>query len=348
MEARPPIRVLVAEDSATARRLLVAVLAAEPDFAVVGEATDGAQAVAMTRELRPDVITMDVQMPRLDGFEATQAILREAPTPIVIVSSLDVQSVAFSMNALKAGALAVLPKPAGPQAPDFEQTRRYLVAMVRAMSKVSLVRRAPGHAAPLPSAPRPAGRRERHPVELIAVAASTGGPGALLELLGALPAELPVPVLAVQHIAIGFAAGLARWLDDSVRLRVKVAEAGEPLVAGTAYLAPDDRHLGVDGARIALSDAPPVGGLRPSATALFESVAASFGDRAAGVILTGMGRDGVDGLRRLHDAGGPVLAQDRATSQVYGMPAAAVDAGAVDEVLPLAAIAPRLRALVGP
>ncbi|HSO31391.1 MAG TPA: chemotaxis-specific protein-glutamate methyltransferase CheB [Labilithrix sp.] len=343
------IRVLVAEDSPTARALLVRMLSSSSGLEVIGEATNGIDAVEMTKRLKPDVVTMDIQMPGLDGFEATTRIMTECPTPIVIISSLDVKSVEFSMEALRAGALAVLPKPVGPTSADFGQVSRYLAATVRSMSQVKLVRRwpaaAPYKASPValgPTAgPRPAAAP---PLKAVAIAASTGGPAALHKLFAALPEDFPVPILFVQHIALGFAEGFATWLDGSSRLRVKVARAGEPLRKGTAYLAPDDQHLGIsERSTVVLSSAPPLGSFRPSGSFLFESVASVLGAAAVGVILTGMGSDGVAGLRALKAAGGLVIAQDEATSEIFGMPGAAVAAGVTDLVLPLEGIALQLQ-----
>jgi two-component system chemotaxis response regulator CheB len=274
--------------------------------------------------------------------------MSEMPTPIVIVSSLDVHSVQFSMEALNAGALAVLPKPVGPSSPDYEQTSRLVAATVRSMSQVKLVRRWPSAPPYKPPAKAltPSLLRSVRP-RVVAIAASTGGPAALRQIFSELDQSFPVPILAVQHMALGFAEGFAKWLDEACTLRVRVAREGEPLRPGNAYLAPDDRHLGVsDRSTIVLSEGPPVGGHRPAGTFLFESVARAFGPATLGLILTGMGRDGVEGLRVVRASGGKVLAQDEKTSDIFGMPGAAVAAGLTDLVLPLGTIAGQLRRLV--
>lgn len=339
------IRVLVAEDSPTARRLLVEMLTSDPGITVVGEARDGAEAVEMAERLRPDLITMDVQMPVLDGLEATMRIVGKVPTPIIIVSSqANASELELSLEATRAGALMVLPKPEGPTSSRFHEQQAHLVAMVKAMSDVKVVRRwgasTPSRSrTPVARDLRPSGERPR----LIAIGASTGGPAALRELLASLPAGLPVPILVVQHISKGFLPGLANWLAANTKLQVRVAGSGDVARAGTVYIAPDDHHLGVrEDARIVLSTAPHVGSFRPSASFLFESAAAAFGAQVVAVILTGMGDDGVSGLRAVHAAGGLVIAQDEASSVVYGMPREAVRAGVVNTVLPLADIAPRL------
>lgn len=339
------VRVVVAEDSPTARALLVAMLRSDPAFEVVGEASDGVEAIELVKALRPDVVTMDIQMPRLDGFEATKTLMIEAPTPIVIISSLDVASVEVSMAALAAGALAVLPKPVGPTAPDFAKVSRHLLMTVRAMSEVKLVRRWPAVPAYKGGDAKTTGTYPIPDTGLacIAIAASTGGPAAILKILRALEKGATPPILVVQHISHGFAGGMATWLDQSTSLDVSLAVAGERLEPGHVYLAPDDVHLGISArATVALASTAPQLGFRPSASHLFESVGRALGRSATGVILTGMGSDGVEGLRALHRLGGHVVAQDQATSDVYGMPQAAAQAGVVDVVLPLDEIAPYL------
>jgi two-component system chemotaxis response regulator CheB len=355
------IRVLVADDSATSRALLVGLFAAEPDFHVVGEAKNGQEAVDMAERLAPDLITMDVQMPVMDGLEATKQIMVRSPRPIIIVSSTArEQEVKLSLEATRAGALMVLPKPEGPTSPGFASDRRQLVSMARAMSQVKVVRR---HGAATPAAsssavtaprakmvlptlvPQPRGA-----TRLVAIGASTGGPAAIQAILSELPRSFPVPILVVQHIARGFTIGLAHWLAGDTALDVRVAELNELASPGTVYIAPDNRHIGcrVDGVgsiRIVLDDAPAEGAFRPSASYLFRSVAETLGANAVSVILTGMGDDGIAGLRAAKAAGGRVIAQDEASSVIYGMPREAARAGVVDAVVPLSGIARRLMEL---
>lgn len=323
------VRTLVVDDSMTARALLVAILGQDPDVEVVGEATSGAAAVAAVQRLRPSLVVMDIDMPEMDGFEACRQIMATSPVPIVIVTaSLDPRDVATSLRATEVGALAVLPKPPPPSSPERERAARRFVAVVKALADVKVVRRRTRTAATAPR--RSAGQRR---LQAVAVVASTGGPAALHRFLEALPAAPGMPVLVVQHIAEGFTGGLLRWLSTATPLPVKLAEHCERLAADTVYLAPEGLHIAVgSGRRITLDGGPPVAGFRPSASVLLRSVAAVFGAAGAGVILTGMGRDGVDGARELRARGGLVLAQDERTSAVFGMPRAVIDAGLADVV----------------
>lgn len=336
-------RVLVAEDSTTVRRLLVEILESDPELEVVGEASDGVEAVELTARLRPDVVVMDVYMPEMDGLAATKAIMERAPTPIVVISSRVTDQIGLSLAATEAGALHVLAKPTLHDAePDASQAE--LVRMVKAMADVKVVRRwgRSRNEAPEPDPP-PAWIEQDSSLRVVAIGASTGGPAAVRRILTGLPPEFPTPLLVVQHIARGFAGGFAEWLDGSCDLRVAIARDEEPLQPARVYVAPDDRHLGAtrDG-RIRLSDAPSLAGFRPSATYLFESVAGAFGREAVAVVLSGMGTDGIEGLRALRSAGGRILAQDQASAVVYGMGGEAVERGLVDEVLGVERIAPRL------
>lgn len=336
------IRVLIAEDSSTVRELLVALLSADPEIQIVGAAKNGREAIEMTKRQRPDVVAMDAHMPEVDGFEATKQIMIETPTPIVIVSgSMDVRNVSISMNALRAGALALLAKPPGVNASNFQEVLAHLTATIKAMAGVKVVRhwqlRAPSLSTHAATPLKPA-----H-VCVIAIVASTGGPAALARILGDLPAQFPVPILIVQHISSGFVDGLVAWLNTVCSLNVKVARNGDPLMASTVYLAGDGAHLGVGADfKIKLDHAGPIGGFRPSATHLFRSVATVFGASSVALLLTGMGQDGVDGLRDVRVSGGGVLAQDEASSIVFGIPGIAIAQGLVDEVLPLKSIGERL------
>lgn len=346
---RTPIRVLVVEDSPSARELLVRILQADDRFAVVGTAEDGERAVQMAAEARPDVITMDIHLPRLDGIEATQRIMAETPTPIVVISSRAAeQETRLAFAAVQAGALAVLAKPPGPGHPHFAAAVEELLTTIRLMSEVKVVRRRLQARPDMPAAATTVPNERSTRPQLIAIAASTGGPQAIQSLLQTLGHGLDVPLIAVQHMSEGFIGGMAHWLSATCPLAVRVATHGEPLRGDTVYLAPDEYHLLVSrrGTTV-LSKAPPQGGFRPSANVMFEAVAEAYGPRAVGVILTGMGEDGAAGLAAMRALGATTLAQDEATSVVYGMPRAAVATGAAAQVLPLTAIGSELRRLLG-
>jgi two-component system chemotaxis response regulator CheB len=341
----PSLRILIAEDSPTARRLLVMLLSADPELEVVGQAKDGAEAIELCKKLRPDLVTMDIQMPVMDGVEATRRIMIESATPVVMVSSLDPNDVRSSMHALNAGALAVLAKPAGPGTPRFERDSRELITTIKAMAQVKLVRRwaavPPYRASGIHPVPL-----EARQIAIVGLVSSTGGPNALRSVLGALPPDFAPPILIVQHIAAGFAEGLAEWLSSTTKRVVKLATDGERFANNVVYVAPDDRHLEVTRDHLVVAATPPVEGFRPSGTRLFSSLAEVFGPRAIGVIMTGMGHDGVAGLLEMRDAGSAVFAQDETSCDIFGMPGAAVAAGAVTITTPLTEIATRLVELV--
>lgn len=351
-----PIRVLIVEDSTTSRALLVALFTEAPEFEVVGEAANGAEAIEKTIELSPDLVIMDVYMPVVDGVDATKEIMREAPTPIVMVSaSASTSDVSLGLSATQAGALVLLEKPHNPGAASYKDECAHLLATAKAMAHVKVVRRwGTEHIARaqdrwMSTPPRPASKEAAvsQRARLIAIGTSTGGPAALHRILIDLPRDIDVPIVIVQHMALGFIDGLAKWLTANVGLKVVVAAEGDQLVRGTVYLAGHDRHLGVNpGGRVTLSDTSPLAGFRPSADYLFDSCARSYGSGLIAVVLTGMGHDGVAGLQTVHQRGGRVLAQDQHSSVVFGMAKEAIDSGVVDEILPLEAIGRRLSELV--
>lgn len=337
---KDPIRVLVVDDSMVVRQILVSMLETVPGFEVVGQARDGEEAVRLTARLRPDVITMDIRMPRLDGLGAIHQIMSSTPTPIVVVAASVYEpdrNIAFS--AIEAGALTVVEKPSGITSEAYESARDQLVTTIRLMSDVQVVTLRPDRRADVKSLDRQVGKvgaagASSINAELIAIAASTGGPGVLREIFRMLPGDLAIPIVTVQHITPGFAQGFAQWLDGETELRVSLAKDGEHLEAGRVLIAPDDTHLTVAPGRIVrLDNSEPVKGQRPSATRLFDSVAKVYGAASVGVVLTGMGDDGADGLQNLRQSGGHVIAQNEESCVVFGMPKAAIERGFVDRIM---------------
>lgn len=327
---------MVADDSAAARRLLVSICERDPDITVVGEARDGEQAVRLTAQLRPALVLMDVHMPVMDGLEATKTIMRDTPTPIIMVTGgTATHDVEIALAAVRVGALTLLPKPVAPGVKGFEQSARRMADMVKALSDVKVVRRRTGDHRPVAS--------HLASARVVAVAASTGGPPAVSRFLQNLPRDLPVPVVVVQHLVSGFLPGMVDWLRSEVPFHVTTATAEQPLAGGTVYLAPDSQHLEVTAdLRARLTDALPVAGFRPSATVLFASLARSVGKGTIAVVLTGMGSDGLEGARAVHAAGGIVLAQDEASAVVYGMPKMVTEAGLAHHVGPVEELAARV------
>lgn len=342
----PTVRVLVVDDSSSCRALLVGLLSAAPRLVVVGTAADGEEAVREAARLKPDVITMDIHLPGLDGFAATRRIMETCPTRIVMVTSSSIPNeVAQSFTALESGALTVLAKPPGPGHELFETTRDELVRTVTLMAEVPVVRRWPAGGARL--APRLAPLRGE--VRLVAIGASTGGPIVLQTLLSRLRPGFGVPIVIVQHISLGFCEGLVQWLATSTGYPVRMAVHDVALQPGVAYVAPDGMHTEVDATgHIVLGDGPKDHGFRPSVASLFRSVAQAYGSRAIGVLLTGMGQDGAHELKAMRDAGAVTLVQDADSAVINGMPGEAVRLGAAVHVLPPETIAATLNRLVHP
>ena len=342
------IRVLLVEDSATMRYMLRESLAADPEIRVVGEALDGPDAVEMCGRLRPDVVTMDMMLPTMSGLVATEHIMADYPTPILVVSSADRRELFSTYNALAAGAVDVLEKPRGDDS-DAQWGSR-LCAAVRMVSRIRVIThpraRLDGRNLPPPCCGSSAAVPATEPLAVVAVGASTGGPGAITELLRTLPGGFGVPVLCVQHIAASepFAVAFSDWLRDQTGRDVRYGRDGVPVstLGGRVVLAPPDRHLYVRDGLVRLSDGPPRHSCRPAVDVLFDSVAAEYGPAAAGCLLTGMGRDGAEGLKQMRSRGAVTFAQDEASSVVYGMPREAALLGAASYVLPPVRIAARL------
>jgi two-component system chemotaxis response regulator CheB len=289
---------------------------------------------------------MDIRLPGIDGLEATRRIMTEHPTPIVVIAgSIEDESLKISMNALRAGALTVVEKPVGLTSAGFDGIAETICTQLYIMSQVPVVRQRSFAWRPEAAAAPAKQDRERDASRptIMGIAASTGGPPALAKILGALPADFPLPILLVQHMGAPFMEGFASWLDGLMPLEVRVAKDQEIPAAGKVYVAPGDRHLLLSPAgTLQISAAPALASQRPSATLLFQSMARNAGARGVGVILTGMGEDGAQGLVELRQAGGYTVAEDESTAVVYGMPAAALRVGGARISLPLDLIAPRL------
>lgn len=340
------IKVLIVDDSALMRKMLGDILSSDPRIEVVGTARDGQDGLEKVAALSPDVVTLDVEMPRKDGLSALEELMRTRPMPVVMVSSLTQQGAEVTLKALSLGCVDFVGKPSGSISTNIQAVGAELIAKVvmASTARVRPVRREPPAPAPLPSPRppqgavfRPAGARMRR--EIVAIAASTGGPVALQQLLSALPGNFPLPIVVTQHMPKGFTASFAKRLDSASALTVVEGFEGLELKPGLVVIAPGGQHLLVrrrgTGTFCELSDAPPVLSVKPSANIMFLSVADEFGGNVLGVVLTGMGRDGADGALVLHDKGARIIAESQETCVVYGMPKATVEVGAVDELLPL-------------
>ena len=338
------LKVLVVDDSVTARKALNYILQQADDIQVVGEAVNGRQAVQMTMDLQPDVIIMDIVMPEMDGLAATSEIMYHKPTPIVVVSAtVEGPETETAFQAIRAGALTVLPKPAGVGSPAHLREARTLITTLKAMAGVSVIH----HRKQRSTQHEQVGAEMATSPEIVAIVSSTGGPGALGEIVSMLPADFPLPIVVVQHITAEFLPSMVKWLDVVSPLTVEIAEARQRPRPGHVYLAPGTTHLYIDHYRRFEMDSQFSQRPMPSGNVLLEAVARQYRARAIGIVLTGMGSDGADGLRAMYDAGAYTIAQDEETSAVFGMPREAVARGGVRKVLSINDIAPALIELVG-
>lgn len=322
------IRVLIVDDSALVRQSLKNILSADPGIEVIGEARDGREGCEKTRLLRPDVITMDLTMPVMGGLEATERIMEEAPTPIIVVSSMEVNVI---VKALGLGAMDFVAV-----TQDIDTLSDEIREKVRIASHVRAIRRMK-----ISHAPRKVPFKKDLAQKVVAIGISTGGPQALQVLLAKLPADLPASVLVVQHISPGFVQGLISWLGATSAIHLQLAKAGDALQNGTVLFAPDGFHMVVDeNGRIELKEDLTHKMLHvPAIDVMMASVAKVYGETAVGIIMTGMGRDGVEGIGAIKRTGGYTIAQDEKTSVIYGMNKTAIDKGCIDRILPLDAIA---------
>ncbi|GGE41529.1 chemotaxis response regulator protein-glutamate methylesterase [Agaricicola taiwanensis] len=347
-----PVKVMIVEDSAVVRLLLTNIISRDPRLAVSTAVTSGEEALAALAKVKPDVISMDIRLPGIDGLETTRRIMEEHPTPIVVIAdSVHDGSLKLSMNALRAGALTVVEKPVGVASSAYEEIASQICTQLYIMSQVSVIRRRgilARTAQSLPPSPPPVPHLSPEQSNIIGIAASTGGPPALARVIGALPKNFPLPVLVVQHMGAPFMEGFASWLNGLVPLDVTLAKDNEVARPGRVYVAPGDRHLVLsEGNVLRLTGDPPISSQRPAATELFRSLARHAGRRGCGVVLTGMGEDGARGLLEMRMAGGRTLAEHESSCVVFGMPGAAIRLGAVETVLPLDAIGERLLQIAG-
>jgi two-component system, chemotaxis family, protein-glutamate methylesterase/glutaminase len=346
------ISVLVVEDSPVVKELMVHILSSDPAIRVMGTAGDGEEALEAVERLKPDIITMDIHMPKMNGLDATRRIMETHPTPIVVVSgSFEPEESARTFRALDAGALAVLQKPVGEGHAGHQESSAELIRTIEVMSEVKVIRRwARLHRAPAAPSLPPLMEAELKPgpaeIKLIAMGASTGGPLALQTILADLPGDFHVPILVVQHIAAGFIRGFVEWLGRTSKLPVGIATHGERMAPGLVYIAPDGLQMSVGtGGRILLTSDEPENGLRPSVACLFRSVANVYGQHAIGVLLTGMGKDGAEELMLMKQKGSITIAQDEESSVVYGMPGEAIRLGGASYVFAPSRIATALTTL---
>jgi two-component system, chemotaxis family, protein-glutamate methylesterase/glutaminase len=333
------VRVLVVDDSALMRKLIPIILERDPDIEVVGTAMDGAFALRKIAELQPDVVTLDLEMPRMDGIETLRMIMRSAPLPVIVFSTHSREGAYSTFKALALGAIDFVAKPKDAAAGHLDPIAFELSEKIKVAKRASGTKKIPA----LDAEPPRAAKRKSCPVvppnRIIAIGISTGGPNALQYLFSQIPADLPVSFVVVQHMPEGFTDMFARRLDECCALDVQEAKSGDLLIAGRVLICPGNRHMMVRrmprGEMIVLSDTPPINGHRPSVDVLFHSVAQEFGPTAVGILMTGMGEDGAEGLGAIKAAGGMAIAQSEDTCVVSGMPRAAIVKGYPHKILPL-------------
>ncbi|NOU16946.1 MAG: chemotaxis-specific protein-glutamate methyltransferase CheB [Bacteroidales bacterium] len=343
------IKVLIVEDSPVMQQLLSYTISADPDIQVVGIVENGEEAIEAVKKLHPDIIAMDMHMPKLDGRQTTRIIMETNPTPIVIVTGSSTgKEATFSFDMIAEGALAVIKKPPSVDHPEFKKEAQGLIQTLKLMSEVKLVRRI-AHSTRENGLVKPIIEKEiskESEIQIVAIGASTGGPLVLQKILSGLPKNIPVPLLIVQHISQGFTEGFVEWLNNTTNFPVHIASHGEFPLAGHGYVAPDNFHMGVErGPRIVLSNHGLENGLRPSVAYLFRTVAQVFGSGAVGILLTGMGRDGAEELKMMKKNGAITFAQDKESSVVHGMPGEAIKFNAAMHILPPEDIITTLTAL---
>lgn len=333
------VRVLVVDDSALMRKLIPAVLARDPSIEVVGTAMDGSFALKKIEELHPDVVTLDLEMPRMDGMEALRMIMRRAPMPVVLFSTHSKEGAYATFKALALGAIDFVAKPLDAAAGHLESIADQLIDKIKVAKRAAGRKLPPAVVSDEPIHQKKKSKTPLPPNRIIAIGISTGGPNALQYVLSQIPADFPANILVVQHMPEGFTEMFAKRLDECCALEIQEAKSGDLLLAGRALICPGNRHLMVRrmprGDMAVLSDGPPVNGHRPSVDVLFHSVAQQFGLTAVGLLMTGMGEDGAEGLGAIKACGGMTIAQSEDTCVVSGMPRAAITKGYAHKVIPL-------------
>jgi two-component system chemotaxis response regulator CheB len=333
------VRVLVVDDSALMRKLIPLILERDPEIEVVGTAMDGAFALKKIAEMKPDVVTLDLEMPRMDGLETLRSIMRNAPLPVIVFSTHSKEGAYSTFKALALGAIDFVAKPQDAAAGNLEPIAHQLADKIKVAKRAGGPKKLPKLEPEVPSQQKHRSRLALPPNRVIAIGISTGGPNALQYLLTQIPADFPATFVIVQHMPEGFTDMFSRRLDECCALEVQEAKSGDLLLAGRALICPGNRHMMVRrmprGEMVVLSDGPPINGHRPSADVLFHSVAQEFALTAVGMIMTGMGDDGAEGLGAIKAAGGMTIAQSEDTCVVSGMPRAAITKGYTNKILPL-------------
>ena len=325
------MRVLVVDDSAFMRKIITNMINSDPQLIVVGTAFDGLDALKKISQLRPDVITLDVNMPRMDGLTTLKRIMKQHPLPIIMLSAATQEGAETTFTALKLGAVDYIPKPSGQISLDIEKVRNELVDKIKTAAQAKIVTHEPETCSPVRI-------KQKVKEKIITIGASTGGPPALEEILGQLPKNTP-PILIVQHMPSGFTHSFAKRLDRLCSFEIKEAEDGDTINQGQALIAPGGYHMTVTRDwRIQLDCGPTEHGVRPAVDPMMRTTAEIYGSETIGVILTGMGRDGASGMKAIKKRGGRTIAQDEATCTVFGMPKVAIQQGSIDKILPLSKI----------
>ncbi len=343
------IKVLVVDDSQVVRDLLTYILSSDPGIQVIGTAANGEEAINFAGRHKPDLITMDIQMPGMNGFDATRRIMETNPVPIIIVSaSRNHEEVEKTLLAMNVGAIAAIAKPSGIGGVEYEKNKAELISTVKLMSEVKVVTRFARYGKnKILTDVVPEIRKRTADIGVIAIGASTGGPSAIQLILSELSKDITVPILIVQHIGKGFTEGMVEWLGQATKFPIHLGQHGERPLPGHVYFAPDDMHMGVNNkGQLTLSKDGPINGLRPSVSYLFLSVKNAFRERAVGVLLTGMGKDGAQELKMMKDCGAVTIAQDEESSVVFGMPGEAQKLNAATYVMSVNNIHKILESLV--